>query len=243
MSEKHPLVSNTTQLYEFPTWWGGIARSTVPPLIAERVNSLRLSVGGLEAKRGGAAGERAPLYPVKSSKELFQKLAQGLSDLGLMAPVVDQTVHHQEYSYTDSKGELRQGTAVHVTARIRLGATDGSFVELVGSGHGVDRDDKAGGKASTYAWKDAILKGLTIPEQDLVDTDDEEGQGAVSKPIRKKKAAAPATQEDWKERIAAAKTVAELEELKTEMRAALPMDEQLALSPPFRKRMGEFTEK
>jgi hypothetical protein len=66
---------------------------------------------------------------------------------------------------------------VHVTSIVRLAAEDGSFVDFVGSGHGQDRDDKAGGKASTYAWKDAILKGLCLPEVDIEDTDNEVGTG------------------------------------------------------------------
>jgi hypothetical protein len=52
-------------------------------------------------------------------------------------------------------------------------SSDGSYVDFVGSGHGSSSDDKAGGKASTYAWKDAIIKGLSMPDADMADTDDE----------------------------------------------------------------------
>jgi hypothetical protein len=68
-------------------------------------------------------------------------------------------------------------TLAHVKSTVRLIAPDTSFIDLDGSGHGGDVDDKSGGKASTYAWKDALLKGLSIPHEDMVDTDDDSSTG------------------------------------------------------------------
>ena len=99
---------------------------------------------------------------------------------GMLAPVIKQEVTFCDTSNIpaniNDRGRPTFRTLVHVVATVRLIAPDGSYLDCVGSGHGGDVDDKAGGKASTYAWKDAILKGLTIPHEDMVDTDDDAGE-------------------------------------------------------------------
>lgn len=159
--------------FVWPNYFGGATRSKAAPLIHSKLRELRLAVGGVEAKKQAGG----PMFPVKSAKDLANKLAQALCDLDLIAPVVAQ-----EITLVDTKDIPGNSTAsgkpvfrtlAHVKATVRIGAADGSYVDVVGSGHGGDVDDKAGGKATTYAWKDAILKGLTTPERDMVDTDDE----------------------------------------------------------------------
>ena len=63
-------------------------------------------------------------------------------------------------------------------SHVRLVSDDGSGITFVGQGHGADRDDKAGGKASTYAWKDALIKGLNLPDADMPDTDNDSGDNS-----------------------------------------------------------------
>lgn len=148
--------------------------------IHSKMLELRRAVGFLAAKKvqGG------PMFPVRGAKELTQKLAQALNDLDLVAPVIEQKVSFLDVSNIPgnltASGKPVFRTLVHVVATVRLLAPDGSFVDMVGSGHGGDTDDKAGGKASTYAWKDAILKGLTIPDAEMVDTDDDPSPAPVS---------------------------------------------------------------
>lgn len=172
--------------YVFPTWWGGMAMSPEPPQIADKLVELRMAVGGIAAKK--VQGDFAPKFPVRGAKELAQKLAQALSDLNMVAPTVAQEINLvPTETIPDNKtasGKPVFRTLAHIKATVRIGAPDGSFVECVGSGHGGDVDDKAGGKASTYAWKDAIFKGLTVPDQDMVDTDDEEPSASKGGPTR-----------------------------------------------------------
>lgn len=160
--------------YIFPNYWGGVTRSPNPPLIHAKLRDLRIAVGGVKATKQAGG----PMFPVKSSKDLANKLGQALCDLDLIAPVVAQEISLIETDKipgnVTSSGKPVFRTLAHVKATVRVGAADGSYVDFVGSGHGGDVDDKAGGKATTYAWKDALLKGLTTPEQDMVDTDDEE---------------------------------------------------------------------
>jgi hypothetical protein len=184
--------------YIWPCWWGGIASSDKPPMIHDKIQALRMAVGGIEAKKQAGG----PMFPVRGAKELNQKLAQALNDLDLVAPQVAQ--EHTHFETGDGKipgnatnsGKPVFRTLTHCKATVRLGASDGSFVDFVGSGHGGDTDDKAGGKSSTYAWKDAVFKGLTVPHADMVDTDDEQSESSdgpgVGESKRGRKAKAPA---------------------------------------------------
>lgn len=155
-------MSDAKPNYVFPAWWGGQALSVDPPKIRDLLPALRAKVGGLEAKR--AAGVR---YPIKSAKELMSKLRDALDELGMVAHVVDITGGNIALVDTE-------GTMAFVRATVRVGAPDGSYVDFQGVGHGADNQDKAGGKASTYAWKDAMVKGLDLPDAPMDDTDDEE---------------------------------------------------------------------
>lgn len=146
---------------------------TEAPQIHNLLLDLRREVGSLAAKKQ----QGGPMFPVRGAKELNQKLAEALNKLDMVAAVVDQKV---TFIDTDripgnqtASGKPVFRTLVHVVATVRVIAPDGSYLDMVGSGHGGDTDDKAGGKASTYAWKDAILKGLSIPHEDMEDTDDD----------------------------------------------------------------------
>jgi hypothetical protein len=158
--------------YVFPSAYGGFVGSAKPPLIHGLIKELRVEIGAVKAvKQAGG-----PMFPVRGAKDLAQKLANALNTLTLSAPVVAQEITICDVSNLP-KNETRAGgpvfrTLAHVKATVRLTAPDTSFVDLVGSGHGGDVDDKSGGKASTYAWKDALLKGLSIPHEDMVDSDD-----------------------------------------------------------------------
>lgn len=168
-----------TQDYVFMNAWQGGSRSSSPPLIHGKLLELRREIKSLAAKKTPGVP-----FPVRGAKDLAQKLADALNKLDLIAPVIDQKFTHMETTI-DKVGESKNGgpayrSMLHVVSTVRIIAPDGSFIDMVGSGHGADSDDKAGGKASTYSWKDAILKGLTIPDQDMVDTDDEVGDPPVN---------------------------------------------------------------
>ena len=178
---KIPVSSETE--WVFPSAYGGACRSPNPPQIHELMRQLRIEVGSLAAKKQAGG----PMFPVRGAKELNQKLADALNALDMTAPVVAQEITILDAKDVpdnkNAKGNVIFRTLCHVKATVRLTAPDTSFIDMVGSGHGGDVDDKSGGKASTYAWKDALLKGLTIPHEDMVDTDDasttgEEGPGA-----------------------------------------------------------------
>ena len=166
--------------------------SSEPPQIHNLLRSLRIAIGAVEAVK--SQDKFGPKFPVRGAKDLVQKLANALNALNIAAPVV-----HQEITLIDTDkipaNERQSGqpvfrTLAHVKSTVRLIAPDTSFIDLVGSGHGGDVDDKSGGKASTYAWKDALLKGLSIPHEDMVDTDDDSSTGG-GEPVARRAASNP----------------------------------------------------
>lgn len=163
--------------YRWPTWWGGENWSNEAPEIATAGQKVRKLIGGLQAKKQAGG----PQFAVKSGKELMFKLRDALDDLGYDAPVVEST-----------GGDIpsEKGTCAFLTVTVELQCPDGSFKRFKGSGHGADRDDKAGGKASTYAWKDALVKGLSLPDAEMADSDDEAGVSPQRPPPGAKKATA-----------------------------------------------------
>jgi hypothetical protein len=242
--------------YVFPAYWGGMVVSSKPPQIHAKLRELRQAVGGLKAKKvqGG------PMFPVRGAKELAQKLAQALNDLDMVAPVIAQEVTLVDTdkipSNATSSGKPVFRTLAHVKSTVRVGAPDGSYVDMVGSGHGGDVDDKAGGKADTYGWKIAILKGLTIPEEDMIDTDDDSSDRPDPRAARNTSATKPAPVQDGVPargkvesaapdlndiilRIAAADEAA-LTEIKAEAKANFSGAELLKISTAFVKRRDEL---
>lgn len=173
--EMSPAMANFN--FVFPSAYGGYVGSQTAPQIHNMMKQLRQEVGAVKAVK--AAG--GPLFPVRGAKDLAQKLANALNALNMEAPVVAQEITLLEADKIpkneNAKGNPVFRTLAHVKATVRLIAPDTSFIDMVGSGHGGDVDDKSGGKASTYAWKDAILKGLSIPHEDMVDTDDDSSTG------------------------------------------------------------------
>lgn len=189
-----PTPVSAVQMYQFKTYWGGDAWSPGPPQIHAGLIALRKAIGGLQAKKQA----NGPQFAVKSAKDLGIKLRDALDETGLVCFVVGQQ---------GGNLEVEKGTAAYVQTLIRVGAPDGSYVDFAGSGHGADRDDKAGGKASTYAWKDALVKGLNLPDAEMVDTDDEVGNS----PVRKQATPLPSKEEvEESLRTATAETLPDL---------------------------------
>lgn len=177
--------------------------------------TLRKKIGGLKAEKKGGV-----MFPVKSAKDLMVKLRDAADELGMVMAGSPIAVEFQERALslgftdevttrttfsektededaselvkTETKRTERPSTIVTCKMTIRFMSDDGSFEDFVGFGQGGDTQDKAGGKASTYAWKDGVTKALSLPDADMVDTDDEqfplekpEPVKEVTRPLRK----------------------------------------------------------
>ena len=135
---------------------------------------LRKKVGGLKAER-----KPGVTFAVKSAKDLMIKLRDAADELGM--PVAGAIVESITYDLPGIQVFSKPGIGCHTSVKVMFMSSDGSNVIFAGSGHGTSNDDKAGGKASTYAWKDAVIKGLSLPDDDMIDTDDE--SSPITKPV------------------------------------------------------------
>lgn len=167
---------------------------TKPQKIYADLIKLRKHIGGLEAKKT----DSGPKFAIKNAKELMIKFRKGLDDLDMVSWVSEASVTDiQIEPYLDKYGNRKAGSGCLVTSKVVVASDDGSFVVFTGMGHGFDTDDKAAGKASTYAWKDALIKGLNLPDAEMasistetVDTDDESDIPVTRKPSKVDAAAA-----------------------------------------------------
>ena len=76
----------------------------------------------------------------------------------------------REIKVTAKGGELRYSL---LKIAFRFYATDGSFVEAVTLGEGMDSGDKASNKAMAIAYKYALFQVFCIPTEEMTDPDGE----------------------------------------------------------------------
>lgn len=159
---------------------------TEPKKIYTDLIALRKKIGGLKAEKKGGVQ-----FPVKSAKDLMDKLRKAADELNMPMAGAPVAMEYSERPTRAADG-TDKGTIVTCKTTVRFMSDDGSYVDFTGFGQGGDTQDKAGGKASTYAWKDAVVKPLSLPDADMVDTDDEqfplekpEPVKEVTRPLRK----------------------------------------------------------
>jgi len=123
------------------------------------IAKLRTQVGNIKARK-----KEGVKFKVRSADELSDKLREAAGELGLLIYPVK----------VEGKGfVVEDGTLAEVNMTLRILATsDGSYIDVMGFGLGADSQDKAGGKAGTYAWKTAMIQTLLAGgAEDTDDTD------------------------------------------------------------------------
>ena len=155
-------------------------------------------------------------FKVRSAEDLVDSLRQVANDLGLLiypAPVVMGWSGSPAFTSMGRLHQIEDGTLAEVNqAFIVQAVEDGSKLALYGFGLGADNQDKAGGKAGTYAMKQALIQALLAGGKDnakalgVADTDDTDTPiaGGVKKPITpleavRKKLAKVASPDDYEE--------------------------------------------
>lgn len=101
-------------------------------------------------------------YKAITEEKVTTTVRKELVDLGVVILPVSQTKTITELARTD-KGVVNQRADVDTRYRIINIDDPEDFVEVVSSGSGVDTQDKAIGKAMTYAYKYMLLRSLSIP--------------------------------------------------------------------------------
>lgn len=144
-----------------------------PGTILQKWASIRSAVGIVEAKR-----KPGMKFDTRASTDLMDKLTAACNDHGVLVYPASGA----------GKGTVvEEGTFADVELTIVAQAIeDGSALQFYGYGQGADNQDKAGGKAGTYAFKQALIQALLaggskapkssrIPDTDDTDTPIEGG--------------------------------------------------------------------
>lgn len=208
------------------------------PQIHEKLQKIRELVGTLEAEKKAGVP-----FKVKSSEALGLKLRAALDATGCNARLVRVVAKALPTLPAIPPTEDFDGEdavfCAQATVTVRITAPDGSFADFEGFGMGTASDDKAAGKAVTYATKCAYVYGLNLPGAAMPDADDE---------VRKRKAAPakPAGSPKLVAAMTSAIKVCESREALTALRAdilKMPKEDQAALTKPYGDRWNELATK
>lgn len=124
-----------------------------PGMILKLWKQLRESVGVIVArKKKVEPGAKELKFKVRSAEELVDKIREKCNELGILVypgAVVGHAIATED------------GTLAEVQLTVIAQAIeDGSSLQFAGFGLGADYQDKAGGKAGTYAFKQALIQAL-----------------------------------------------------------------------------------
>jgi hypothetical protein len=129
---------------------------------------LRRRVGTVKARK-----KEGVQFRVRALDELVDKVRPVANELGI---VIYPTTVAASTQVTDA------GVLTELTITVRLQAVeDGSYVDVQGYGLGADKQDKAGGKAGSYAFKQALVQALLAGGAEDTDDTDTPVQGGVRK--------------------------------------------------------------
>lgn len=139
-----------------------------PGAVLRLLGELRQKVGTLKAKK-----KEGVKFKVRSLDELVDKVRQPALDLGLLIYPV---------AATGQGHVVEDGTLAECNLTVRIQAVeDGSYLDVAGFGLGADSQDKAGGKAGSYAFKQALIQTLLAGGAEDTDDTDTPIKGGVRK--------------------------------------------------------------
>lgn len=166
-----------------------------PGAVLAKLALLRAGAGSLEKKT-----KQGVNFEVRSYEDAIDQVATLADELGLLIYPVESPGHGVSYEWTNKYDKPQVGTLAEVTLTVRFQAIeDGSYVDMQAFGLGMDTQDKAGGKAGTYAFKQALIQGLLMggsknaKKLGVKDTDDEDGIAASGTRKTRGKKLAPST--------------------------------------------------
>lgn len=189
-----------------PDGQGGMKPGAILGLWAE----CRRMVGTIEAKQ-----KQGVKFKVRANEDLVDKLSRACDELGIVVYPAEGTA---------SGSVVENGTMATVGLMVVVQAIeDGSKLAFWGFGLGADSQDKAGGKAGTYAFKQALIQatlagGTKDKKNRAPDTDDTDKP--IAGGVRPKTSAAGLSESELKAAFEAASTEAEYRAAVEKLKAA-----------------------
>lgn len=138
--------------------------------LTKAIIAVMKSVKGIEKNLTVGSGSFS--YKGVSDKDVKETYSKAMIENGLCILPIEVKENELSISrWTDSYGKNKQSVLCSVTTKYLLLHTSGESQEISGYGHGVDSQDKAAGKATTYAMKYALLYTFMTPTGKIDDSD------------------------------------------------------------------------
>lgn len=141
--------------------------------LVKAILSVMKSVKNVEKNMEVGSGKSS--YKGVSDKDVKEKIGKAMAENGLaLIPIdVDSKIHIDRWTEKDYNGndKSKQSVTAEVKTKYLLIHESGESIEVAGYGHGVDSQDKAAGKATTYALKYALLYMFLVPTGQIDDAD------------------------------------------------------------------------
>lgn len=145
--------------------------------ISKAIVSVMKEVKGIDKSMTVGTGSNS--YKGVSDKDVKNAIGKAMEKYGLcMIPVdVDPTLQidrwEQEEFYNGKSNGIKQKQSVFASVKTKylLLHESGEYIEVMGYGHGTDTQDKAAGKATTYALKYALLYTFMVPTGKIDDAE------------------------------------------------------------------------
>lgn len=140
--------------------------------LIKAVISVMSEVKGIEKSMTVGTGNSS--YKGVPDKEVKKVIGESMIKNGLCILPIGVTANTKIERWQEDGGyglKQKQQVLSEVTTKYLLFHESGESIELAGYGHGTDSQDKAAGKATTYALKYTLLYTFLIPTGKIDDAD------------------------------------------------------------------------
>jgi hypothetical protein len=151
--------------------------------LAKAIISVMKAVKGIE--KNSTVGEGNYAYKGVNDKDVKEVYSKAMADNGLCILPLEVDDEIKVSSWVDKYDKRKQQVFCSVKTKYLLLHESGENQILSGYGHGVDSQDKAAGKATTYALKYALLYTFMTPTGKIDDTDNTHSEEIEVKDNRK----------------------------------------------------------
>ena len=136
--------------------------------ISKALIKVQQTVKNLE--KNSRVGKGFNAYDGTKMFDVMQAFNSAMSDNGLSILTIDVQDDLRVERWEEG-GRMRQSVFCSVKTKYLLLHISGESLELCGYGHGTDSQDKASGKALTYALKNTLINTFLTPVGKIEDTD------------------------------------------------------------------------
>ncbi len=136
-------------------------------LIYQQIAKVMTEIGAIAKDRKNESQG----YRFRGIEDLYNAAHPVLAKHGVFCCPTVKQYEVRERESVDANGRKKLSTWIFMLVEHKFYAEDGSFVDVVTSGEGLDTSDKAANKCLSAAFKYALMELLCVPMADIEDSD------------------------------------------------------------------------